>query len=60
MFELIKLLETVYRTISTDLEAWFQQFPEGWAWNVFSDYCIGDQNKPNDVKRPGFTGGGFI
>lgn len=49
MFELIKLLETVYRTISADLEVWFQQFPEGLAWNVFSDYCIGDQNKPNDV-----------
>lgn len=49
MFELIQLLETVYRTISADLEAWFEQFPEGLAWNVFSDYCIGDQNKANDV-----------
>ncbi len=49
MFELIKLLETVYRTISADLEAWFKQFPEGLAWNVFSDYCIGDPNKANDV-----------
>jgi len=29
MFELIKLLDTVYRTISADLEAWFEQFPQG-------------------------------
>jgi hypothetical protein len=47
MFELINLLETVYRTISVDLEAWFEQFPQGLAWNVFSDYCIGDPNKAN-------------
>ncbi|MBY5400139.1 hypothetical protein HFN01_35705 [Rhizobium leguminosarum] len=49
MFELINLLETVYRTISADLEAWFEQFPQGLAWNVFSDYCIGDPNKANDT-----------
>lgn len=49
MFELINLLETVFRTISSDLEAWFEQMPEGAAWNVFSDYCIGDRNKSNDV-----------
>ncbi|ARQ60504.1 MULTISPECIES: hypothetical protein [Rhizobium] len=49
MFELINLLETVYRTISADLEAWFQQFPEGLAWNVFSDYRIGDPSKANDT-----------
>lgn len=49
MLELIQLLETVYRTISADLEEWFKPFPEGWAWNVFSDYCIGDRNKANDV-----------
>ncbi|WP_281287481.1 hypothetical protein [Aliirhizobium smilacinae] len=42
MFELIKLLETVFRTISSDLEAWFARMPEGAAWNAFSDYCIGD------------------
>lgn len=48
MFELINLLDSVYRTISADLEAWFEQFPQGAAWNVFSDYCIGDQNKSND------------
>ncbi|WFR97504.1 hypothetical protein [Rhizobium tumorigenes] len=49
MFELIRLLETVYGTITADLDAWFKQYPEGLAWNVFSDYCIGDQNKANDV-----------
>ncbi|SCB40624.1 hypothetical protein [Rhizobium hainanense] len=49
MFELINLLETVYRTISADLEAWFEQFPEGLAWNVFSDYCIADPKKANDT-----------
>ncbi|MBY3141830.1 hypothetical protein HFO65_29150 [Rhizobium laguerreae] len=49
MFELINLLDTVYRTILADLEAWFEQFPQGLAWNVFSDYCIGDQNKANDT-----------
>jgi hypothetical protein len=49
MFELIKLLDTVYRTISADLEAWFEQFPQGVAWNVFSDYCVGYLNKANDT-----------
>jgi hypothetical protein len=39
----------VYRTISADLEAWFEQFPQGVAWNVFSDYCVGDLNKANDT-----------
>jgi hypothetical protein len=49
MFELIKVLDTVYRTTSADPEVWFQQFPKGLAWNIFFDYCIGDQNKPNDI-----------
>lgn len=49
MFELINLLDTVYRTISDDLEAWFEQFPQGVAWNIFSDYCIGDPKKSNDT-----------
>ncbi|EYR78490.1 MULTISPECIES: hypothetical protein [Rhizobiaceae] len=49
MFELINLLDTVYRTISADLEAWFEQFPQGVAWNVISDYCIGDLKKSNDT-----------
>lgn len=35
MFELIKLLDTVLRTISSDLEALFEQMPEGAASNFF-------------------------
>lgn len=49
MFELIKLLDTVYRTIAADLAVWFEQLPQGAAWNVFSDYCVGDANKSNDT-----------
>ncbi|KWV53659.1 hypothetical protein AS026_03130 [Rhizobium altiplani] len=49
MFELINLRETVYRAIAADLEAWFERFPQGLAWNVFSDCCVGDPNKANDA-----------
>lgn len=49
MFEFLNLLDTVYRTIGDEMERWFAPFPEGQAWNVFSDYCIGDSKKANDT-----------
>ncbi|MQX73982.1 hypothetical protein [Sinorhizobium meliloti] len=49
MFEFLNLLDTVYRTIAADTERWFEPFPDGQAWNVFSDYCIGDPKKANDT-----------
>ncbi|MDW9620232.1 hypothetical protein [Sinorhizobium meliloti] len=49
MFEFLNLLDTVYRTIAADMERWFEPFPDGQAWNVFSDYCIGDPKKANDT-----------
>ncbi|MBY5767038.1 hypothetical protein HFO06_28740 [Rhizobium leguminosarum] len=49
MFELLGLLNTSYRTVASEMESWFAAFPAGAAWNVFSDYCIGDEKKANDA-----------
>lgn len=49
MFELLDVLDRSYATISKDLEAWFANVPNGAAWNVVSDYCVGDKNKANDT-----------
>ncbi|MBY5441866.1 hypothetical protein ELH91_07930 [Rhizobium leguminosarum] len=49
MFELLGLLNTSYRTVALEMEQWFAQYPSGSAWNVFSDYCIGDEKKANDA-----------
>ena len=49
MIDLLKLLNASFRTVASDMEQWFAQFPAGTAWNVFSDYCIGDDRKANDA-----------
>lgn len=49
MLELLQLLDTSYRTISLEMDRWFAAYPSDIAWNVFSDYCIGDKNKANDA-----------
>ncbi|MFA1677419.1 hypothetical protein ACDY97_33215 [Rhizobium mongolense] len=49
MIELLGLLNTSYRTVAAEMDSWFAPFPAGAAWNVFSDYCIGDEKKANDA-----------
>lgn len=49
MFELMNILDTSYKSVASDMKEWFAPYPAGAAWNVFSDYCIGDQNKQNDT-----------
>jgi hypothetical protein len=49
MLELLSLLDRSYRTITEQLEAWFDSFPKDVAWYVVSDYCIGDERKVNDT-----------
>ncbi|MDX8455201.1 hypothetical protein RFM98_20830 [Mesorhizobium sp. VK9D] len=49
MFEFLGLLDRSYRTVAEQLERWFAPYPAGVAWNVFSDYCIGDPRKANDA-----------
>jgi hypothetical protein len=49
MLDLFSPLDTTFRTISADLEKWFSAYPQDAAWNVVSDYCIGDPQKNNDT-----------
>lgn len=49
MIDFLNTLSTSYHTIADELDQWFSRFPEGAAWNIFSDYCIGDDNKSNDT-----------
>jgi hypothetical protein len=49
MFELQSLLDRNYRTITEQLEVWFDSFPKDVAWYVVSDYCIGGERKANDT-----------
>lgn len=49
MLDLFSPLDITFRTISADLAKWFSAYPEDAAWNVVSDYCIGDPQKKNDT-----------
>jgi len=49
MFELIKLIEKAAPTVHSGFRRWFGKFPDAAAWNVISDYNIGDVNKQNDA-----------
>jgi len=49
MIDFLNLLNTSYRTVAMEMDAWFAPFPAGVAWNVFSDYCVGDEKKANDA-----------
>lgn len=42
------LLNANSKSLTTYMKAWFEQFSVGAAWNVYSDYCVLDQNKAND------------
>lgn len=49
MFELIKMIEKSCKTVRVDFHQWFARMPDAAAWNVVSDYSLGDKNKQNDV-----------
>ncbi len=49
MFELIQLIEKSSQTVHSDFRRWFEKIPAAAAWNVLSDYSIGDKNKQNDA-----------
>lgn len=49
MYQLLQLLNDSYRTIAKDMDAWFRDIPPGAAWNVYSDYAIGNREKANDT-----------
>lgn len=48
MFDLLKLLNDNSPSLTRDLANWFEQFPPGAAWNLYSDYCVGNTEKAND------------
>jgi hypothetical protein len=48
MFDLLKLLYYNNPSLTHDMERWFENFPSGAAWNVYSDYCVGNLEKAND------------
>lgn len=49
MFELIQLIEKSSQTVHSDFHRWFENIPAAGAWNVMSDYNLGDRNKQNDA-----------
>ena len=48
MIDIMQTLITSFRSVSLDLDSWFQEIPNGAPWRVVSDYCIGDPKKAND------------
>ncbi|HDW2321751.1 TPA: hypothetical protein RLT74_005444 [Klebsiella pneumoniae] len=48
MIDLLKLLYDNNLSLTCDLANWFEQFPSGAAWNIYSDYCVGNTEKAND------------
>ena len=49
MLELIQLIEKSNQTVHSDFCRWFESMPAAAAWNVISDYSIGDRNKQNEA-----------
>ncbi|WBW59211.1 MULTISPECIES: GCN5 family acetyltransferase [Enterobacteriaceae] len=48
MFDLLKLLTNNSLSCISDMQAWFKQYPPDAAWNIYSDYCVGNPDKAND------------
>lgn len=48
MFDLLKLLTDNSPSLISDMQAWFKHYPPDAAWNIYSDYCIGNSEKAND------------
>ncbi|MFZ6758139.1 hypothetical protein ACO0K9_13095 [Undibacterium sp. Ji50W] len=49
MIDLLHPLIDATKTIHLKMGQWFSAYPAGMPWTVVSDYCIGDEGKPNDV-----------
>jgi hypothetical protein len=48
MFDLLKLLTDNSPSLTRDMQAWFEKYRADAAWNVYSDYCVGNTDKAND------------
>jgi len=48
MFDLLKLLTDNSPSLTSDMQAWFKQYPPDATWNILSDYCVGNTEKAND------------
>lgn len=48
MFDLLKLLTDNSPSLTSDMQAWFKQYPPDAPWNIYSDYCVGNTEKAND------------
>lgn len=48
MFDLLKLLLDNSPSLISDMQAWFKKYPPDAAWNIYSDYCVGNPDKAND------------
>lgn len=48
LFDLLRLLNENTPSVIRDMDEWFQDFPDDAAWNVYSDYCVGNPDKAND------------
>jgi len=50
MEEVLRVVEdTFYKSAITDLKSYLRENSHHKNWLMYSDYCIGDKNKPNDV-----------
>lgn len=49
MFDFIQLIEKSSQTVHSDFRRWFERIPAAAAWNILSDYSVGDSNKQNDA-----------
>ncbi|MGT2456536.1 hypothetical protein ACU4GI_26395 [Cupriavidus basilensis] len=49
MVDLLPVLIDATKTLQRQMEQWFTAYSSGMPWTVVSDYCIGDDNKKNDV-----------
>lgn len=48
LFDLLRLLNENTPSVIRDMDEWFQGFPADAAWNVYSDYCVGNPDKASD------------
>lgn len=48
MFDLLKLLIENSPSLTRDMQVWFEKYRADGAWNVYSDYCVGNTDKAND------------
>lgn len=49
MVDLIPTLISATRTIQLKMADWFLLYPSSMPWTIVSDYCVGDDQKRNDV-----------